>query len=74
MIDDISADLGVSSTFCYVIIFILGLTIIFAVIGWYLGAKRRKREKFDATKKVCPSCGGDNKADALLCKHCEEML
>lgn len=74
IVDDISAEMGVSTTFCYVIIVILVLTIIFGIIGWYLGAKRRKREKFEATKKVCPSCGGDNKGDALLCKYCYEML
>jgi hypothetical protein len=73
-VDDISAELGVSSTFCFLIIGILGLTIIFSIVAWYMGAKRRKREKFDATKKVCHSCGGDNKGDALLCKHCDEML
>ncbi len=74
IVDDISAELGVSTTFCYFIIGILGITIIFSIVAFYLGAKRRKQEKFEATKKVCPSCGGDNKGDALLCKHCDEML
>lgn len=74
MIDDVSSELGVSITFCYVLIGIMALTIVFAIVAWVAGGRRRKREKFEATKKVCPSCGGDNKPDDLLCKHCDEMI
>ena len=74
IIQDISKDLGVSTTFCYLIIAILGLTIDFAVITWIFGGLRRKKEIRDLKKKTCPSCGGDNSPDALLCKHCDEML
>jgi ribosomal protein L40E len=74
IIDDISHDIGVSPTFCYIIIAILGLTIIFAVIGWIIGGKRRKKERYDTKKKICPACGGENKPDALLCRFCDEML
>lgn len=72
--DDISADLGVSTTFCYLIAGILGLTILFAVISWLISGKRRKKELKELQKKICPACGGENKPDALLCKYCEEML
>ncbi len=74
IIQDISKDLGVSTTFCYLIIAILGLTIAFAVITWIFGGLRRKKEIRDLKKKTCPFCGGDNSPDALLCKHCDEML
>ncbi|UCE73982.1 MAG: hypothetical protein JSV56_13335 [Methanomassiliicoccales archaeon] len=74
IIDDISQDLGVSQTFCYVIIAILALTIVFGIISWIVGGRRRKKELLDAKKKICPGCGGENKPDALLCKYCEEML
>jgi hypothetical protein len=74
IIQDISKDLGVSPTFCYVIIAILGLTIAFAFITWIFGGLRRKKEIRDAKKKTCPFCGQDNSPDALLCKHCDEMI
>jgi uncharacterized membrane protein (GlpM family) len=49
-VDDISAELGVSTTFCYLIIGILGLTIIFSIVAWYVGSKRRKQEKLQALR------------------------
>lgn len=73
-IGDISRDLGVSETFCYIIIVIFILTIAFAAISWLIGGKRRKKEMKEMNKKICPGCGGDNEPDALLCKFCEEML
>jgi hypothetical protein len=74
MVDDISSDLGVSTTFCYVLIGILALTFAFAIIGWIAGGRRRKRERYGLTKKICPGCGGENKPGTLLCKFCDEML
>lgn len=74
MIEDISKDLGVSQTFCYVIIVILALTVVFAIISWIIGGRRRKKELKELNKKTCPACGGDNEPDALLCRYCEEML
>lgn len=74
IVDDISNDLGVSSTFCYIIIILLILTIAFAIISWIIGGSRRRREIREMKKKICPSCGGENKPDALLCKYCDEML
>ncbi len=74
IIDDISTDLGVSPTFCYLIIAVLAMTIGFAVISWIIGGKRRKSEIREINKKICPSCGGANSPDALLCRYCEEML
>ncbi len=74
IIDDISEDLGVSQTFCYFIIGILVLTIVFAIVSWIIGGKRRKKEIRESMKKICPGCGGKNDPDALLCQYCEEML
>ena len=74
IIDDISSDLGVSTTFCYFIIAILVLTAVFAVVGWIVGGRRRKKERREMMKKTCPACGGKNDPDALLCQYCEEML
>jgi hypothetical protein len=74
IVDNIASDMGVSTTFCYVIIAILALTLVFAIIGWIAGSRRRKREQLDLKKKICPACGGENKHDELLCKYCEEML
>ncbi|MEE9152106.1 MAG: hypothetical protein V3U20_09785 [Thermoplasmata archaeon] len=74
IIEDISEDIGVSETFCYIIIAILALTVVFAIVSWIIGGKRRRKEIRESRKKTCPGCGGDNEADALLCKYCEEML
>ena len=74
IIEDISKDLGVSQTFCYVIIIILVLTVVFVIAFWILGGRRRKKELKEMKKKACPACGGDNDPDALLCEFCEEML
>jgi predicted permease len=74
IIDDISKDLGVSQTFCYFIIAILALTVVFAFVGWIIGGRRRKKEMRERMKKPCPACGGDNDPDAILCQYCEEML
>ncbi len=73
-IEDISNELGVSPTFCYIILVIFILTITFGVISWIIGAKRRNKAMKEMNKKVCPGCGGDNEPDALLCMYCEEML
>lgn len=74
IIEDISQNLGVSLTFCYIIIAILALTIVFAIISWIIGGRRRKKEIRESMKKICPGCGGENDPDAILCKYCEEML
>ncbi|UCG70629.1 MAG: hypothetical protein JSV09_06320 [Thermoplasmata archaeon] len=74
IIEDISKDIGVSTTFCYIIVAFLVLTVIFAIISWIIGGRRRRKELREMNKKVCPACGGDNKPDDLLCKYCEEML
>ncbi len=74
IIGDISHDLGVSETFCYVIIVVIALTIGAAIIMWFMGGRRRRKEMKDMNKKTCPSCGEDNEPGALLCKYCEEML
>ncbi|UCF08576.1 MAG: hypothetical protein JSW28_02490 [Thermoplasmata archaeon] len=74
IIDDIRSDLGVSRTFCYFIIAILFLTILFSIVMWFIGGRRRKRELREAKKKTCPACGGENDPDALLCTYCDEML
>ncbi|UCE37430.1 MAG: hypothetical protein JSW00_18550 [Thermoplasmata archaeon] len=74
IIDDISKDLGVSATFCYLILAVLAMTIGFAFITWIIGGRRRKKEIKEMNKKTCPACGGKNKEDALLCKFCDEML
>ena len=74
VIEDIASEMGTSTTFCYLIVAILALTAIFAILGWIAGKRRRRKEKLELNKKVCPACGGDNKPDALLCRFCEEML
>lgn len=74
IIEDLSSDMNVSPTFCYVIVGILALTFAFAIIGWIAGKSRRKKERYQSKKKICTACGGENKPDALLCKYCDEML
>ena len=74
IIEDISSDMNVSPTFCYVIVGILVLTFAFAFIGWIVGKRRRKKERYQSKKKICPACEGENKPDALLCEYCDEML
>jgi hypothetical protein len=73
-IEDLSKEIGVSQTFCYLIIGILLLTIIFAIIFWIMGARRRKKEMKEKKKMPCPACGGLNDPEEILCKFCEEML
>ncbi len=74
LIHDTANDLGVSDTFCLVIIAILVLTVIFAIITWIIGGRRVKKERRAKNKKLCPACGGENPPDALLCTFCDEML
>jgi len=50
------------------------LTVVFAIVGWIIGGRRRKKEMRDRMKKTCPGCGGENDPDAILCQYCEEML
>lgn len=73
-ISDTAKDLGVSETFCLLIIGILVLTAIFAFIAWIVGGRRLKKERRAKNKKICPVCGGENPPDALLCTFCDEML
>lgn len=74
IIEDIASDLNVSPTFCYVIVGILALTFAFAIMAWISGIRRRKKERYDSKKKICPACEEENKPDALLCEYCDEML
>jgi hypothetical protein len=74
LISDTAKDLGVSETFCLVIIGILVLTIIFVIIAWLAGGRRLRKERRAKNKKICPVCGGENPPDALLCTFCDEML
>lgn len=73
-IHDIATDLGVSDTFCLVIIAIFAFTIIFAIISWIVGGRRLKKERRYKNKRICTACGGANPQDALLCTFCDEML
>ena len=74
LIHDTASDLGVSDTFCLVIIAILVLTVIFAIITWIIGGRRLRKERREKNKKTCPACGGENASGTLLCTFCDEML